>query len=115
MIDIGQLRFWMRTTIQIGYLVWVVVVAILTLILVIFDAFDLCGVNINAEMAILIAIVIVAPMMPFVQKFALPGGGGFSWPTSRQAELTKTLREGTELGEIAIEEFDLNKIIRGDL
>lgn len=115
MIDIDQLPHWARVTIKTGYFVWVVVVAILALVIVIFDAFGICDVDIDAEVAILIGIAMVAPIIPFVQQMTLPGGGGFKLSPSRQSELAQTLREGTGLGEIAIEEFDLEKMIRGDL
>ena len=115
MIDIGQLPNWIQASVRIGYFVWAIGVAILALILVILSAFDIGDVSINTETAILIGIAIVAPIIPFAQQLALPGGTKVTLSSSRQNKLTATLREGTELSEIAIEEFDLDQIIEDDL
>ena len=115
MIDIGRLPKRIQAWIRFWYFVWVIGIAILALILVIFSALDISDVIINVETAILIGIAIVAPIIPFAQQLALPGGTKVTLSPSQQNKLTATLREGTELSEIAIEEFDLDQIIQDDL
>lgn len=114
MINIDRLPKRLQNLIRAGYFIWVLGVASLALALVIFSAFNIYDVEVNTETAILVGVAILAPIVPFAQRIALPGGGTLSFP-EHPGELAATLEAGTAFGEIAIEEWPLDEIILGDL
>ena len=113
MIDFGQLPRELRKWISLAYFIWAIGIAVFAMVLVIFSAFNIGEVSVNAETAILIGVAAVAPLMPFAQQLTFPGGTGLSL-APRQSELTETFRQGTQQSEIAIDSLPLEQMILGD-
>ena len=110
MIDLASLRPWLRHTIQVLYAMYATSISIFVLVIAVLAIFSIFDVEIKAAEMGAFGLALLAPLVPFVHKIVLPGGGGFDWPEPKNNQVLETVTRGASDTLSRIDELDLNEI-----
>ncbi len=101
MLRLADLPGWLRGILGVVYLIWALIVTAFGAYVVI-RSFDFGAevVEPTTETIVLLAGLLVAPLLPFVQRILFPGGGGVDFDDVRTREAGRTAAEG--IGQAAI-------------
>ena len=113
MINMSELRPGIRCAIQIAYVVYSTGLALFVVVLTIVSMLGIRKFEITATHLSALVLALLFPLIPFVQKIKLPGGGEIDWPESRDRRVNETLRVGLIEFQSRLSELDLNQIAAG--
>ena len=113
MIKLAKLWPWVRHTIQVLYAVYATGISIFVLVIAILAIFGISDIDIKAEEMGALGLALLAPLIPFVDKIVLPGGGGIGWSDSKSSLVLQRVTSGAADMFTRISDLDLNEIATG--
>lgn len=114
MIELDKLPARLRKAIKVLYALYATGAGVFALVMVVFDFFDLCAVEVTFEVIALLGVAIVAPIFPFVPRLTLPWGG-LSWDNAaRMEDLARKVGEAGPLILGRVHETDFRDLALGE-
>lgn len=108
-----RLPLKLRRTIQVLYAIYATGIGVLVLVLAILSVFDIADTQMDADEIGALGLALISPIVPFVHRIVLPGGGGFSWESRERRVMTNLVR-GMPEAQASLGDFNLDQMLTGE-
>ena len=98
------------TAFRVTYYLYVIGIAIFALVAAIFAVFEIFDVAFGTEVVALLALAIVAPLVPAARQFVFPGGFSLILTEDKSQKSTEQFRSSAERGVLVITNIDLEHL-----
>ena len=103
MLRLSELPVWLRRSVAVAYLVWVLVVTGFAAYVVVRSLGFECVSQPTTATIVLIGGLLVAPLFPFAQRLLFPGGGGVEFDVGKAREASRAAEEGIRGAAVGVE------------
>ena len=112
MIDFRQLSPRLQVAIRWLYALYTTGIGLFLLTIAILSVLRIRDIRLETDILVAFGLALIGPIIPFVRRIALPGGGGFDW-IRRENKVIPILLRGMPEARANLGEFDLDQTLIG--